>query len=57
MRYALDASKIKDEIGWIPQETFETGILKTVQWYLDNQSWCQNIKDGSYKINPRYKKT
>lgn len=56
MRYALDARKIKDEIGWIPQETFETGILKTVQWYLDNQSWCQNIKDGSYKINPRYKK-
>ena len=49
MRYAIDASKIQRELGWTPQETFESGIRKTVQWYLDNQSWYQHVQDGSYK--------
>lgn len=47
-RYAIDASKIERELGWTPQETFESGIRKTVEWYLDNPSWWQRIKDGSY---------
>lgn len=49
MRYAIDASKIQRELGWIPRETFETGIRKTVQWYLDNIEWCQHVQDGSYQ--------
>jgi dTDP-glucose 4,6-dehydratase len=49
MRYAIDASKIQKELGWSPQETFESGIQKTVQWYLDNQAWCKNVQDGSYQ--------
>ncbi|SFR49163.1 GDP-mannose 4,6-dehydratase [Thiomicrospira sp. ALE5] len=49
MRYAIDASKIQRELGWTPQETFESGIRKTVQWYLDNQAWCQHVQDGSYQ--------
>ncbi|MDP4546882.1 dTDP-glucose 4,6-dehydratase [Marinobacter sp. MDS2] len=49
MRYAIDASKIEKELGWTPEETFETGIRKTVQWYLDNQEWCQRVQDGSYQ--------
>ena len=49
MRYAIDASKISDELNWTPNETFETGIKKTVQWYLDNTSWCDRVKDGSYQ--------
>src|SRR5690554_1059616 len=48
-RYAIDASKIEKELGWIPEETFETGIRKTVQWYLDNLEWCQRVQDGSYQ--------
>ena len=48
-RYAIDASKIAKELGWKPEETFETGIRKTVQWYLDNQKWCKNVQDGSYQ--------
>ncbi|MDZ4042081.1 MAG: dTDP-glucose 4,6-dehydratase [Eubacteriales bacterium] len=48
-RYAIDASKIKRELGWVPQETFETGLRKTVQWYLDNQAWWQRVRDGSYR--------
>src|SRR5690554_1811136 len=48
-RYAIDASKIAKELGWKPEETFETGIRKTVQWYLDNQQWCKNVQDGSYQ--------
>ena len=43
MRYAIDASKIQRELGWAPQETFETGLRKTVQWYLDNREWCELI--------------
>lgn len=48
-RYAIDASKIEKELGWKPKETFETGLRKTVQWYLDNQQWCKNVQDGSYQ--------
>ena len=49
-RYAIDASKIGRELGWKPQETFESGIRKTVQWYLDNRSWWQRVLDGSYRL-------
>lgn len=49
MRYAIDATKIQKELGWTPQETFESGIRKTVQWYLDNQEWCKHVQDGSYQ--------
>lgn len=49
MRYAIDASKIKNELSWVPTETFETGIVKTVDWYLNNQEWCRRITDGSYR--------
>jgi dTDP-glucose 4,6-dehydratase len=48
-RYAIDATKINRELGWKPAETFETGIRKTVQWYLDNQDWVQNVTSGAYK--------
>jgi dTDP-glucose 4,6-dehydratase len=48
-RYAIDASKITDEIGWAPEETFETGIRKTVQWYLDNAQWVKNVTSGAYQ--------
>lgn len=48
-RYAIDASKIERELGWTPQESFESGIRKTVQWYLANQHWCQRVQDGSYQ--------
>ncbi|MBD58438.1 dTDP-glucose 4,6-dehydratase [uncultured Pseudoalteromonas sp.] len=48
-RYAIDAAKIADQLNWTPQETFESGIRKTVQWYLDNLDWCQNVQDGSYQ--------
>ncbi|MBB4820243.1 dTDP-glucose 4,6-dehydratase [Pseudomonas alcaligenes] len=49
LRYAIDASKIERELGWTPQETFETGLRKTVQWYLDNLEWCRRVQDGSYQ--------
>ena len=49
MRYAIDASKIQEELGWVPEETFETGIRKTVKWYLNNLDWCQRVQDGSYQ--------
>lgn len=49
MRYAIDASKIQRELGWTPAETFESGIRKTVKWYLDNQEWCHHVQDGSYQ--------
>ncbi|MDX7686062.1 dTDP-glucose 4,6-dehydratase [Aeromonas caviae] len=48
-RYAIDASKMSAELAWQPQETFESGIRKTVQWYLDNQQWVNNVKNGSYQ--------
>jgi dTDP-glucose 4,6-dehydratase len=49
MRYAIDASKIQRELNWTPEETFETGIRKTVEWYLINQDWCRRVQDGSYQ--------
>lgn len=49
MRYAIDPSKIERELGWVPAETFETGIVKTVDWYLNNSEWCQRVTDGSYR--------
>lgn len=49
MRYAIDAGKIQRELGWVPQETFETGLRKTVQWYLQNRVWCEHVQDGSYQ--------
>lgn len=48
-RYAIDASKIECELGWKPAETFETGIRKTVAWYLQNQSWVANVQSGDYR--------
>jgi dTDP-glucose 4,6-dehydratase len=48
-RYAIDARKLERELGWKPAETFETGIRKTVQWYLDNQGWVNNVLSGNYK--------
>lgn len=48
-RYAIDASKIGRELGWQPAETFESGIRKTVQWYLENLQWCRRVQDGSYQ--------
>jgi dTDP-glucose 4,6-dehydratase len=48
-RYAIDARKIEQELGWKPKETFETGIRKTIQWYLDNQDWVQHITSGDYQ--------
>ncbi len=50
VRYAIDASKIQRELGWKPQETFETGIRKTVEWYLNNKTWWQRVLDGSYSL-------
>lgn len=49
-RYAIDASKIGMELGWKPLETFESGLRKTVRWYLDNSAWCKNVLDGSYQL-------
>lgn len=49
LRYAIDASKIMSELDWRPMETFESGIRKTVQWYLQNKSWCHRVMDGSYR--------
>jgi dTDP-glucose 4,6-dehydratase len=48
-RYAIDATKIERELGWKPLETFETGLRKTVEWYLSNREWCRHVQDGSYQ--------
>ncbi|MEL4204730.1 dTDP-glucose 4,6-dehydratase [Plesiomonas shigelloides] len=48
LRYAIDASKIAHDLGWVPQETFESGIRKTVIWYLENETWWRRVQDGSY---------
>ena len=55
-RYAIDARKLEAELGWKPAETFETGIRKTVQWYLDNPEWVANVQSGAYKdwVNKQY---
>jgi dTDP-glucose 4,6-dehydratase len=47
-RYAIDARKTERELGWKPAETFETGMRKTVQWYLANQNWVQKVQSGDY---------
>lgn len=49
LRYAIDATKIAKELGWKPEETFESGIRKTVEWYLNNLEWCRRVQDGSYQ--------
>jgi dTDP-glucose 4,6-dehydratase len=49
LRYAIDAGKIKRELGWEPEETFESGIEKTIDWYLDNSAWLKNVTSGSYQ--------
>ena len=49
VRYAIDASKIKNSLGWTPDETFNSGIRKTVEWYLNNLEWCHRVQDGSYQ--------
>jgi len=48
-RYAIDAGKIERELGWTPEETFDSGLAKTVDWYLENDTWCQRVLDGSYR--------
>ena len=53
LRYAIDAGKIERELGWRPEETFATGLRKTVQWYLDNLEWCRHVQDGSYQGQDR----
>jgi len=49
VRYAIDATKINKELGWHPEETFESGIKKTIEWYLENTEWCTHVQDGSYQ--------
>lgn len=49
LRYAIDASKIQRDLGWLPQETFESGLRKTVEWYLGNENWWRSVLDGSYQ--------
>lgn len=49
LRYAIDAEKIKQELNWSPQETFESGIRKTIEWYLDNHFWCEQVQTGAYQ--------
>jgi dTDP-glucose 4,6-dehydratase len=49
LRYAIDASKIERELGWVPQETFESGIAKTIDWYLENQEWLDHVTSGTYQ--------
>jgi dTDP-glucose 4,6-dehydratase len=50
-RYAIDASKIQRELSWMPEETFETGLRKTVQWYLENSAWCARVLSGAYRLD------
>jgi dTDP-glucose 4,6-dehydratase len=50
LRYAIDPSKIEKELDWKPTVSFEQGLKRTIQWYLDNQAWCQRILDGSYRL-------
>ena len=49
LRYAIDATKIEDVLGWRPAETFETGLRKTVRWYLDHRSWWERVRSGVYR--------
>lgn len=50
-RYAIDASKIKNDLGWVPQESFESGIRKTVIWYLENRQWWEHVLSGDYRLD------
>ncbi|WP_152557197.1 dTDP-glucose 4,6-dehydratase, partial [Photobacterium sanctipauli] len=56
VRYAIDATKIANELGWIPEETFDSGIRRTVEWYLDNKKWWSRVLDGSYSMERLGKK-
>ena len=49
-RYAIDASKTERELGWAPEETFETGLRQTVQWYLENRKWWERVLSGAYRL-------
>ena len=49
-RYAIDATKIEKDLGWLPEETFETGLRKTVKWYLENREWWENVLSGDYRL-------
>ena len=49
-RYAIDASKLRDELGWVPKYDFERGIAETIDWYLNHQDWVQRVLDGSYRL-------
>jgi dTDP-glucose 4,6-dehydratase len=49
LRYAIDSTKLKDELGWEPSLQFEEGIDKTVKWYLDNSDWLENVTSGEYE--------
>lgn len=55
-RYAIDCSKIEKELGWRPKETFETGLEKTIRWYLENSEWVESVQTGSYRdwVNRHY---
>jgi dTDP-glucose 4,6-dehydratase len=47
-RYAIDATKIRRELGWVPARTFETGLRETVRWYLEHRGWCEHVQSGGY---------
>ena len=49
LRYAIDCSKLENELGWAPLESFESGLRKTIRWYLDNSQWVQRVKSGEYQ--------
>jgi len=49
-RYAIDASKIENELGWLPEESFESGLRKTLIWYLENRDWWERVMSGAYKL-------
>ena len=53
LRYAIDANKIHKELGWKPSVTFEEGLSKTIDWYLNNKEWLQSVSSGDYRINYR----
>ena len=56
-RYAIDFSKLQGELGWVPEESFETGIEKTIEWYIDNRKWVNRVKSGEYMswVKKQYK--
>jgi dTDP-glucose 4,6-dehydratase len=48
-RYAIDSTKLKEALGWMPEESFKSGLRKTIQWYMDHQDWVNRVKSGEYK--------